>query len=245
DEIDRMAKSNRKIGLGVMGFADLLIRHGIPYNSKEALMIGERIMTFVREKGWRMSAELAQQRGVFPNYQGSRYDREGGPRLRNATVTTVAPTGTLSLIAGCSSGIEPLYALSFTRHVLGDVELSEVYEDFLEAVKNRGISSGALLTRIMAGESIQRMPEVPDDLKRLYVTAFDIAPEWHVRMQAAFQRHTDNAVSKTINFPEQATKDDVRKAFLLAYREGVKGITIFRSGSKKGQVLTCADPLYC
>jgi ribonucleoside-diphosphate reductase alpha chain len=245
DEIDRMAKSNRKIGLGVMGFADLLIRLGIPYNSEEALMTGERIMKFVRDKGWRMSAELADQRGVFPNYQGSRYDREGGPRLRNATVTTVAPTGTLSLIAGCSSGIEPLYALSFTRHVLGDVELTEVYEDFLEALKKRGFSSGALLTRIMAGESIQRMPEVPDDLKRLYVTAFDIAPEWHVRMQAAFQRHTDNAVSKTINFPEQATKDDVRKAFLLAYREGVKGITIFRSGSKKEQVLTCADPLYC
>jgi len=245
DEIDRMAKSNRKIGLGVMGFADLLIRLGIPYNSEEALITGERIMKFVRDKGWRMSADLAEQRGVFPNYQGSRYDREGGPRPRNATVTTVAPTGTLSLIAGCSSGIEPLYALSFTRHVFGDVELSEVYEDFLEAVKKRGFSSGALLTRIMAGESIQRMPEVPDDLKRLYVTAFDIAPEWHVRMQAAFQRHTDNAVSKTINFPEQATKEDVRKAFLLAYREGVKGITIFRSGSKKEQVLTCADPLYC
>ena len=245
DEIDRMAKSNRKIGLGVMGFADVLIRLGIPYNSEEAVLIGERIMKFVRDKGWGMSTELARERGVFPNYQGSRYDREGGPSLRNATVTTIAPTGTLSIIAGCSSGIEPLYALFFTRHVLGDVELPEMYEYFLETGKMRGFMTDALLMRIMAGESIQRMQEVPDDVKRLFVTAFDIAPEWHVRMQAAFQHHTDNAVSKTINFPEQATKDDVRKAFLFAYREGVKGITVFRSGSKSAQVLTCADPLYC
>ncbi len=245
DEIDRMAKSNRKIGLGVMGFADTLIRLGIPYNSEEAIMTGERIMNFVQDKGWGMSVKQAQERGVFPYYQGSIYDRKGGPRLRNATVTTIAPTGTLSIIAGCSSGIEPLYALSFTRHVLGDVDLPEVYEYFLETARVRGFMSDALLMRIMAGESIQGMQEVPDDVKRLFVTAFDIAPEWHVRMQAAFQRHTDNAVSKTINFPEQATIDDVRKAFLLAYREGVKGITVFRSGSKRNQVLTCADPLYC
>ena len=245
DQIDRMAKGNRKIGLGVMGFADMLIRLGIPYDSEEAVRTGERIMQFVKEKGWMASEELARDRGVFPNYGGSKYDTTGGPRLRNATVTTVAPTGTLSIIAGCSSGIELLFALSFTRHVLGDVDLPEVYDYFLETARKRGFYSDQLLMRITAGESIQRMGEVPEDLKRLFATAFDIAPEWHVRMQAAFQRHTDNAVSKTINFPPQATKEDVRKAFLLAYREGVKGITIFRSGSKNMQVLTCADPLYC
>jgi ribonucleoside-diphosphate reductase alpha chain len=245
DEIDRMAKGNRKIGLGVMGFADMLIQLGIPYDSEEALKTGEEIMKFVQDKGRLYSAELARKRGVFPNYPGSRYDRAGGPALRNATVTTVAPTGTLSIIAGCSSGIEPFFALSFTRHILGDVELPEINEYFLGTAKKRGFFSDTLLMRLMAGESIQHMAEVPEDVKRLFVTAFDIAPSWHVRMQAAFQRHTDNAVSKTINFPPQATEEDVRTAFLLAYREGVKGITIFRSGSKSEQVLTCADPLYC
>jgi ribonucleoside-diphosphate reductase alpha chain len=202
-------------------------------------------MQFVKEKGWQSSEELARERGVFPNFRGSKYDTPGGPRLRNATVTTVAPTGTLSIIAGCSSGIEPLFALSYTRHVLGDVDLPEVYDYFLETAKKRGFYSDQLLMRITAGESVQRMSDVPEDMKRVFVTAFDIAPEWHVRMQAVFQRHTDNAVSKTINFPPQATKEEVRQAFLLAYREGVKGITIFRSGSKSEQVLTCADPLYC
>jgi ribonucleoside-diphosphate reductase alpha chain len=245
DEIDRMAKGNRKIGLGVMGFADLLIRLGTPYNSEEALRTGEAIMRFIQEKGRTSSVELALERGAFPNYRGSTYEREGGPKLRNATVTTVAPTGTLSIIAGCSSGIEPLFALAFTRHVLGDADLPEVYEYFLETARAQGFLSDALRMRVMAGESIQHMDGVPEAVKRLFVTAFDIAPEWHVRMQAAFQRYTDNAVSKTINFPPQATVEDVRRAFFLAYREGVKGITVFRSGSKSEQVLTCADPLYC
>lgn len=245
DQIDRMAKGNRKIGLGVMGFADMLILLGIPYNSADAVKTGEQIMMFVKDKGWKMSEELARKRGVFPNYTGSIYNHDHGPRLRNATVTTIAPTGTLSIIAGCSSGIEPLFALSFSRHVLGDIDLPEVNALFLETAKKRGYHHDALLMRIIAGESLQRMSDVPEDVKRVFVTAFDIAPEWHVRMQAAFQRHTDNAVSKTINFAPRATKEDVEHAFFLAYREGVKGITIFRSGSKSEQVLTCADPLYC
>ena len=245
DQIDRLAKGNRKIGLGVMGFADLLIRLGIPYDSEAGLRTAERIMRFVREKAWEASSSLARERGVFTNFPGSIFDRPGGPRVRNATVTTIAPTGTLSIIAGCSSGIEPLFALSFTRHVLGDVELPEVSSYFLEIAKKRRFLNDPLLMRVSAGGSIQTMAEVPEDVKRVFITTFDIAPEWHVRMQAAFQRHTDNAVSKTINFPPAATLDEVRKAFLLAYREGVKGITIFRSGSKNAQVLTCADPLYC
>jgi ribonucleoside-diphosphate reductase alpha chain len=245
DEVDRMARGNRKIGLGVMGFADLLIRLGIPYDSEESLETGERIMAFVREKGREASADLARSRGVFPNYPGSRYDLEGGPRLRNATITTVAPTGTLAIIAGCTSGIEPIFALSYVRHALGDVDLPEVYDYFLQTARSRGFFSKELFIAVTAGNSIRSRDDVPEDVKRVFVTAFDIAPEWHVRMQAAFQRHTDNAVSKTINFPQQATSDDVRRAFLLAFQEGVKGITVYRSGSKGEQVLTCGDPLYC
>jgi ribonucleoside-diphosphate reductase alpha chain len=244
-EIDRMAKGNRKIGLGVMGFADFLIRLGIPYDSEEALRTGEAVMQFVREKGWEMSEEIARSRGVFPNYSGSRFDVNGGSRLRNATVTTIAPTGTLSIIAGCSSGIEPLFALSYTRNILGDTKLQVVCDPFIEVARNRGFHTQELMLSVAAGRPIRNRPDVPEDVKRLFVTAHDISPEWHIRMQAAFQRHTDNAVSKTINFPQNATQEEVRRAFFLAYGEGVKGITIFRSGSKSEQVLTCADPSYC
>lgn len=245
DQIDRLAKGNRKIGLGVMGFADLLIRLEIPYDSPEGVAMGGRIMQYVQEQGRLASQSLAAERGLFPNFTGSKYDRPGGMRLRNATITTVAPTGTLSLIADCSSGIEPLFALSFSRHVMGDVDLPAINGHFLDVAKERGFFSSGLAMRMTAGASIRAMPEIPEDVKRVFVTTFDIAPAWHVRMQATFQQFTDNAVSKTINFPPQATLDDVREAFLLAYREGVKGITVFRSGSKGGQVLTCADPLYC
>jgi ribonucleoside-diphosphate reductase alpha chain len=245
DQIDRIAKGNRKIGLGVMGFADLLIQLGIPYDSDEAIRTGEEIMRFVQERGWSASEELARTRGVFPNYPGSVYDRPGGRRYRNATVTTVAPTGTLSIIAGCTSGIEPLYALSFTRHVLGDAILPEVYRPFFEMARRRGFYSEDLVKRIAAGELLRDIAGIPEDVRRIFVTTFSIAPEWHVRMQAAFQRHTDNAVSKTINLPPSATVEDVRDAFMLAYREDVKGITVFRTGSRDRQVLTCEDPLYC
>ncbi len=245
DRIDRMAKGNRKIGLGVMGFADLLIELGIPYASAKAIKMGEEIMRFIRERGREASQELAAQRGMFPNFPGSLYDRNGGQRLRNATITTVAPTGTLSIIADCSSGIEPIYSLSYTRHVLGGIDLPEVNGRFLETARQRGFYSDRLLLKISSDPVLGSLPEVPGDVKRLFATAFDIAPEWHVRMQAAFQRHTDNAVSKTVNFPAEATVEDVRRSFLLAYEEGVKGLTIYRSGSKPGQVLSCANPQYC
>jgi len=245
EQIDHMAKGNRKIGLGVMGFADMLVRLGIPYDSEEALQVGEKVMKFVRLKGREMSQELGTKRGSFPNYRGSMYDTGEGLSFRNATITTVAPTGTLSIIAGCSSGIEPFFALSYNRHILGTVTIPEMNEFFIETAKKQGFYSESLLMRLASGVSIQNVSDVPARVKRIFMTAFDIAPAWHVRMQAVFQRYTDNAVSKTINFPQQATKEHIRQAYLLAYREGVKGITIFRSGSKSNQVLTCGDPLYC
>jgi len=242
--IEAITKSNRKIGLGVMGFADLLIMLGIPYDSAEALAIGERIMRFIRERGHAASAELARTRGTFPNFKGSRLESEGR-RLRNATVTTVAPTGTISIIADCSPGIEPLYGVSFARTVMDDVRLTSLHPEFVRRARAAGIYSPQLAAKVAANESIQDLEEVPAELRRLFVTAHDITPEHHVRMQAAFQRYSDSGVSKTINLPATATKTDVAAAFMLAYRLGCKGLTVYRTGSREKQVLSCTNVQYC
>ena len=240
-QIDAITKGNRKIGLGVMGFADLLIRLNISYSSHEALTLAEQIMRFMREIGREASAELATERGVFPNFKGSRLE-SAGQRLRNATVTTVAPTGTISIIADCSPGIEPLYGIRVVRTVMDNTRLVSLHPAFVRHAKHAGIYSKELIQRVAAHESIQNLTDIPEPIRRLFVTAHDISPEQHVRMQAAFQTYSDSGVSKTINLPATARKQDVASAFRLAYQLGCKGITVFRSGSREGQVMACALP---
>ncbi|KCZ72793.1 ribonucleoside-diphosphate reductase class II [Candidatus Methanoperedens nitroreducens] len=236
-EIEEITKANRKIGLGVMGFADMLVQLGIPYNSEDALKKGEEIMRFIQEKSHAASERLAQERGAFPNFPGSIFKTP----IRNSTVTTVAPTGTISIIAGCSSGIEPLFAVSFVRNVLEGTRLVEVNPYFEAVAKERGFYSEGLMMNIAKQGTLAGIEGIPDDVKRVFVTAFDIAPEWHVRMQAAFQKYTDNAVSKTINFPHDVDIKEVEKAYMLAYELKCKGITVYRYGSKIEQVLYLGD----
>ncbi len=237
-QIDAMVKGNRKVGLGVMGFADLLFQLRIPYNSEAALALAEEVMGFVQEAAHAASQDLAVQRGAFPNFEQSIYRDQQRPPLRNATLTTIAPTGTLSIIANCSSGIEPLFALSFIRQVMDNDRLAEVNPIFEEAARTRGFYSPELMETIAASGSIKEIEGIADDIKAVFVTAHDVAPEWHVRMQAAFQKHTDNAVSKTVNLPREATAADVRQIYDLAFQLGCKGVTIYRDGSKENQVLS-------
>ena len=239
-EIERVTKANRKIGLGVMGFADMLIKLGIPYDSEGALKLAEKIMKFVTQEARKKSMELGEERGSFPNFDKSVLkDKYHG--MRNATITTIAPTGSISIIAGCSSGIEPLFAISFMRKVLEGTRLFEINPLFEMIAKERGFYSAGLLEEIARTGSVQRIEGVPEDVKRVFVTALDISPEWHVRMQAAFQKFTDNAVSKTVNLPQDATIGDVKKVFWLAYRLKCKGITVYRYGSKPEQVLNIGE----
>ncbi|MEE8373647.1 MAG: vitamin B12-dependent ribonucleotide reductase, partial [Dehalococcoidia bacterium] len=241
DQIADMTRKTRKIGLGVMGFADLLIRLGIPYDSQESLDTAESLMEFIARESLEASKELAEGRGVFPAFEGSIYDKPDGPRVRNATRTTIAPTGTLSIIASCSSGIEPLFALSYTRNILDGDQLAEVNPLFEEIAKREGVYSDELMQKVAKSGNLGDIEDIPERLKRVFVTSHDIAPEWHVRMQAAFQSHTDNAVSKTVNFHHDATRDDVAHAYMMAYREGCKGITIYRDRSRENQVLSIAE----
>jgi ribonucleoside-diphosphate reductase alpha chain len=236
-KIEEMTRANRKIGLGIMGFADMLIRMGIPYNSEQALKAAEEIMGFIQDKAHDESARIAETRGSFPNYEKSIYAASGRP-MRTATVTTIAPTGTISIISGCSSGIEPIFAIAFTRHVLDNDELIEVHPIFRQLAKERGFFSSKLMKKIAEAGGIAELADVPADIRELFVTAHEVTPEWHVKMQAAFQKFTDNAVSKTVNFANSATKEDVEKVYKLAYALGCKGVTIFRDGSRSGQVWT-------
>ena len=237
-QIHDMTHANRKIGLGVMGWADMLILLGIPYNSPEAVKLGKELMQFINEEGHAASRNLGAKRGSFPNFSGSIFDKPGAMPQRNATVTTIAPTGTISMIANASSGVEPLFAISYVKNVLDGTKLVEVNPVFKRMAIERGFYSQELMERIAEHGTVQDIKEVPDDIRHIFVTAHDITPDDHIQMQAAFQAHTDNAVSKTVNFPNYATVGDVEKVYLLAYQTGCKGVTIYRDGSRDEQVLS-------
>ena len=236
-QIEEITKQSRKIGLGVMGFADMLIQLGIPYDSEEALRVAERVMATISNEATEASRELAQERGVFPAFEGSIYANDS-ISVRNATRTTIAPTGSLSIIAGCSSGIEPLFALSYTRNILDGTQLIEVNPYFTEAARSEGFYSEELMKQLATGTKLHDVDGVPDRIKQLFVTAHDISPEGHVGMQAAFQKSTNNAVSKTVNFPQEATRENIATVYMTAYEAGLKGITIYRDRSRETQVLT-------
>jgi ribonucleoside-diphosphate reductase alpha chain len=236
-QIATITRANRKIGLGVMGFAEALIMLKIRYDSPRAVSFAEKLAKFFELKTHEASEELAKQRGPFPNFKGSIWAKNGGRKIRNATTTTIAPTGTISIIAGCSSGIEPLFAVAFVRDVMEGTKLLEVNPIFEKVARKKGFFSSDLLVKISETGSIQHIEEIPSDIRNLFVTALDISPEWHIRIQAAFQKYVDNAVSKTINLRSDSTIEEVKQAYLLAWRLNCKGITVYRYGSKPNQVL--------
>ena len=235
-EIDAMSRGNRRIGLGVMGFADALIKLGITYDSEEGLAFAEKVMKFVDEEAWEASRHLADERGVMPNYEGTTHEARGD-LVRNSTVTTIAPTGTISMIAGCSGGIEPLFAVAFMRRQ-ADMDMADVNPEFVALAKERGFYSEDLMQKIAEHGSVRGIPEVPEDVQNVWVTSHDISSDWHVRMQAAFQKYTSMGISKTINLPNEADTSDVGEAYLQAYRTNCKGIAVYRDGSREAQVLS-------
>jgi ribonucleoside-diphosphate reductase alpha chain len=234
EEIERTTKANRKIGLGIMGFAELLIKLSIPYDSEESLEMVDKIMSFIRQKAERASAELARIRGNFENFA---YLKDRNTWKRNATLITIAPTGSISLIAQTSSGIEPLFAISHSRLLAEGITLSEINPLFQMVAEESGFWSDELEKEVARLGSVQEVEGVPDEIKRVFKTAHEIDPVWHVKVQAAFQKHTDNAVSKTVNLPGHATTQDVERIFHLANELGLKGITVFRDGCLENQVL--------
>ena len=237
-EIEEMTLANRKVGLGVMGFADMLFKMRIPYNSEEAVELATELMHFIREAGHEKSRELAAERDVFPNFEGSVFDHPDGMEIRNATITTIAPTGTISIIAGCTGGIEPTFALAYERNVLDGTRMTEVNPTFEELLREEGLYSEELMQKVVEEGSITHIDGIPDWIKKIFVTSHDITPEWHIRIQAAFQKYTDNAISKTVNFSHDATEQDVREVYMQAYRLGCKGVTIYRDGSRAEQVMS-------
>ena len=235
ENIDRVTKQTRKIGLGVMGWADSLLRMGIPYNSDEAIALGEKVMKFITERGREESAVLAGKRGAFPLFGESILPQDRP--IRNGTITTIAPTGTLSIIANCSSGVEPVFGYVYIRNIMDGTEMIEVNPILKAELEKRGLYSDELMKRIAKEGTVAHIEELPEDLRRVFVSAHDISPEYHIRMQAAFQKGTDNAVSKTVNFSNSATKEDVASVYTLAFHLGCKGVTIYRDGSRAEQVL--------
>jgi len=236
-EIENQTRASRRIGLGLMGWADMLAQLRVPYNSEAALALGEKVMEFINTKGHFHSSEMAKSRGKFPRWSHSTFSDEG-VSMRNATITTVAPTGSISIIAGCSSGIEPYYAVSFVRNVMDGTKLIDANPVFEMIAKERGFYSTELMEKIAKSNSIKNMEEIPEDVRRVFDTAADVPPEMHVRMQAAFQKNCDTSISKTINFPQDASLDDVKTAYWLAFKIGCKGVTIYRDGSREDQVLS-------
>ena len=247
-EIEKISRANRKIGLGVMGFAEFLIQLKIPYDSDRAVKMAESVMRFIQNEARKKSIELAKEKRSFPNFDKSIW--KGKYKcLRNATLTALAPTGSISLIAGCSSGIEPLFAVSFVRDIMEGTKLLETNRFFEEIAKKRGFYSKNLMIKIAKNGSVQSVKGIPKDVKRLFVTALEIKPEWHVKVQAAFQKYTGNAISKTVNLDKEASVQDVKDAYFLAYKLKCKGVTAYRYGSRKGQVLNIGHNLikgnYC